>query len=272
MALLTSTSFYSNAIVGVPQVGSDIKILETHTNPRFSVGFGFTRGDGNKYRYGHFGATCARGTLVSQTCVETSLTAVNKCIAPASAAEIPNEKITAGSIGSRYIQITLASVAQNQFAGGYLSVLSGTGVGFTYRIRGNSKTTGPATGDVLIELYSPIIVAISAVNVVSIVGSMYTDLTVATALVSSTNVAGVTTMNMTAGTYGWICTHGVCNALQDAVVGARGDLVRKSIATNGAIAGMSTATATTLVTSPIIGYLIEAGASTEQSAIYLQLE
>ena len=48
MAIATSANFYSNAIVGQPMAGSDIDVLERHSVPRFSVGYGFTRSDGKK--------------------------------------------------------------------------------------------------------------------------------------------------------------------------------------------------------------------------------
>ena len=62
---VSSSSFFSNAIVGTPQVGADIDVYGSSTSPKFAVGFGFTRADGSKYRYSHFGAATNRGLCVS---------------------------------------------------------------------------------------------------------------------------------------------------------------------------------------------------------------
>ena len=68
---VSSSSYFSNSIVGQPQVGADIDIYESSTSPKYAVGFGFTRADGCKYRYAHFGATTNRGVMVSTDLSET---------------------------------------------------------------------------------------------------------------------------------------------------------------------------------------------------------
>ena len=50
MAVASNTNYYSNAIVGVPQVGSDINIHQLDSTPKFAVGYGFERADGAKFR------------------------------------------------------------------------------------------------------------------------------------------------------------------------------------------------------------------------------
>ena len=44
---LPSAQYFSNAIVGQMQVGADVNLYRQDTAPKYAVGQGFTRGDGN---------------------------------------------------------------------------------------------------------------------------------------------------------------------------------------------------------------------------------
>jgi hypothetical protein len=183
-----------------------------------------------------------------------------------------------GAVGSRYVIVTLASVVAQQFAGGYFNASKDTGYGYIYRIKGNTATDTPASGLIRLELYEPLQVVLSATTDCAIIGSLYNDLRAATAATDNI-VAGVTCANMTANTYGWVCTHGVCNCLQDGTV-TNGDMIQLSIVTTGAFSAYGVGTSTNSQLGGVgnmfgaqqLGFCIDTAATTNYSTIYLQLE
>lgn len=272
MAVSTS-SYFSNAIVGTPGQGADVDLYQSSTLPKYQVGFGFTRGDGNVYHYGHFGALTNRGQVVSKLASETNQTKIENVGAlVANLTKQGGEIMNPNAIGSRYMQLVITATA-NQFAGGYLTVTTGNGAGFTYRIKGNDATSAQVTGNTFLNLYDPVQVAIDSNSDIIIAGSPYADLFPATTVtITAATVAGVACTNNSAGSYGFICTGGIIGALQDANTGTYGRNVYLSSTTVGAVQCM---TATISVASyalyPQIGYIVEAGSSADYSLIMLNL-
>ena len=202
----TQTSYFTNAIVGQPMVGADYDIYEDHSTPRYAVGTGFIRGDGNRYRYCHFGAAVDWGAVVATDNSESTETYTNVCIAPATAgAEAGSTNINKGAIGSHYIRGNF-TFSNNQMAGGYAVIVSGAGAGFTYRIKGNPSTSGASAIDVQLE--EPLVEAVSTDTDIMFIGNSYANLEDST---SSTDwrAVGVVTRGHSAASYGWICTRGV---------------------------------------------------------------
>ena len=271
--------YNSNSIPGLAMVGADVDLYEINSNQKFALGSEVTRQDGNKYRYCSFVGTAAQGVLVSHVVADVDNPSTNALlIAPVSTYQQPNEPVGTypGSIGSRYLVMTLASVIKDQFAGGYMNITKDTGVGYIYRIKGNTATgVGTPTATViLIELYDKLQVATDLTSDCSIVGSLYTDLVINSVGTNFVTV-GVTMANMTAGTYGWVCTHGVTTCLQsDTMVG--GDVVQASITVNGACMSLgvgSTGVSQVILTGGqnILGYCIMTSANAQYATIFLQL-
>ena len=149
MAVSTS-SYFSNTSRGFMEAGFDFNPYESNSSPKLAVGTGVADQRGNVYRYSHFGAAVNAGVIVAQDYSESSQDeSLNSVVAPASAQAVPNESISAGKIGSRFVEMTLSGISADQFAGGDLCITSDTGAGFTYRIRGNTATDDPATGNIL---------------------------------------------------------------------------------------------------------------------------
>jgi hypothetical protein len=266
-----ASSYESNAIQGIPQVGSDMNIFDTHATPRYALGTRIQRQDGNEFVYSHFGADTGPGLLVSNDLSEhgTGAPLVGKVIAPASSVDTSDS-----TIGSKHIQVTIASVLDAEFDGAYLIVNQDAGVGYTYRIRGNNATGDTATGDVRIELYEKLQVALVAATDITIIPSKYTNLEAA---VVATNdmVSGVTCSTQTTATlpYGWICTKGVVGIAVDGTI-TQGDNIAPSTTTAGSaqIIGGGTTTGTSLITEPIIGHcLVSPTASLEHGCFYVDL-
>lgn len=281
---LSALTYYSNSITGNPTLVADVDLYSVQTTaPKFPVGYGFKRADGNVYRYCQLAATAVNaGQLVGQTTASGGATyGAAVIVPPASAVVVPGEpNITAGSAGSHFVEVTIAAIALNKYAGGYLCVTRGTGLGETYRIKGNTATNTPATGNLRIQLYEPIKVALQAGQGIIIVPSMYTDLVVTPT--SASTVTGVLMSTTTSAiSWAWVCTHGVVGCQEDATTAAvAGMQVVASRVTAGAYAPIAMSTGTGVFTAafaqPVVGYVITqsggSSASNRNGAIYVTIE
>lgn len=281
---------YNNAVPGLLQGIDASSIYDIDSTPRYAIGTGFKRHDGNIYRYCSFatGTTgITQGVLVSQTVSNTcSLSTDALVIAPVVGLQQATEQngTYPGMIGSRFVVFTLASTIVNQFAGGYLSANKDTGYGYTYRIKSNtaSATVNSNANAVILELYSPLQVALDTATDISVIGCLYNDLV--KALVTTNHIiVGVTCANFATATtsapvYGWICTHGVCTCLTEGTV-TNGDMIQPSIKTSGAFCSYGVGTSggdsgagLVLFGSQPIGFCIDKTATAGYSAIFLSIE
>ena len=204
---VSASSLNSVAVIGVPAIVSEIDLNENGTAAKRALGFKVEDAQGKIYRWAHFGATTAAGVLVSNDLNESSLVdSDNLVIAPASAVNVGD-----GAAGSRFVQITLASVTAGQFAGGQFAITDGAGIGYTYDILGNTATGDPKAGDFRLELARPIVVALTTASDICIMGCAYANLEPATT--TDINVVGVSMASMAAGDYGWIMTKGQVGCL-----------------------------------------------------------
>lgn len=277
MALNTAT-YYGNGIVGQMMVGSDVDVTRADAAPKYQVGQGFTRADGNVFRYAHVGTATNAGQLVGPTTASGGATygaavVVASASATAEQAEYP---ILPGQVGSHYVELTISSIAADKYEGGYLIVTRGTGAGETYRIAGNTASGNPTSGALHVKLYEPIKVAITATTGIIIVPSIFTDCTVTAT--SAPQVCGVL-MSTTTSTnlWAWVCTRGVVACAEDATIPlTAGNQIIPSANTAGSYGALSNnGTTVASVTSirPVIGYSITPAASSARvGAIMLQLE
>jgi len=208
MAVSTNV-WFSNAIVGVPQVGADVNIYEQHTSPKFAIGQMYERHDGSRYRYSHIGSAIdiPPARMLAQDVSESGQTTLNnKIVAPASC-----QTTTDGTTGSYFMEITLAGVTADQFAGGYCSIPDKTGQGYIYRIKGNTAVNNPATGNFRLHLEDPLVKAVDATSDLNIMGSRWANLEQSTC--DTDNVAAGVTLGTwdvsTSSLYGWVQTKGV---------------------------------------------------------------
>ncbi len=275
---LNALTYYSNAIVGQMMAGVDVDVTAANSAPKYPIGQGFTRADGNVFRYAHVGTATNAGQLVGPTTASGGATyGAAVVIAPASAVVEQSEyPTTPGSVGSHYVEVKIAAIAANKYQGGYLIVTRGTGVGETYRIVGNTATDTPATGNLHIKLAEPIKVALTVSTGLIIVPSIFTDC--AATATTNTQVCGVL-MSTTTSTnlWAWVCTRGIVACAEDASLAvAAGHQLTTSRVTAGAYASIASGSTTvtfTPLSSPIIGYCITtASSSSRNGAIYLQLE
>lgn len=281
MALSTST-YYTNSIVGQMMAGVDVDITAANSAPKYPVGQGFTRGDGNVYRYCHVGTATNAGQLVGPTTASGGATYGAAVIVPSASAVVVQAEypILPGQAGSHFVEVTISSIAANKYQGGYLCVTRGTGLGETYRIIGNTASGTPATGNLQIRLFEPLKNALLAGQGVIIVPSMFTDCTVSAT--TATQVTGVVMCTTTStNLWAWVCTRGVVGCQEDGTNAVTaGQLVSCSSVTAGAYASTTLLGGTQFVATaggrPIVGYSITpstaGSASNRNGAIYLQLE
>jgi len=262
----------TNALVG-PQGGGDFNIFDLHATQRYAVGTRVERADGNVYVYGHFGEDCAAGTVVGPDTSEGGeLEGVDDAVlAPADCVTT-----TDCTIGSKYIEMTNAGIVADEHAGGYIAIVSGTGVGYTYRIKGNTATGDPASGTVRIELYDPLQVALDATSDVHIHGSKFAQLIKATGAGGENSIAiGVTcaAVDFSEQMYAWVQVKGVCCPLADGTL-VKGGGITLSDGVAGAIqplSGGSTAVAD-LIDEREIGQVLIPDASTGQALCQVDFE
>jgi hypothetical protein len=259
MAIKYNT-YFSNAIVGQPMAGADIDILEVNTTPKFAVGFGFLRADGNKYRYCQIAAATEAGYVVGTDSVVANWITANGVTAPASAVAVSGDNIAPGNAGSRYVELAgLAAVSANQLCGNYVAIYGGTGVGYTYRVKGNTLSGAIGSGLTRVELYEPLKEALSTDSDLAFVGSPFNNLIKVTATVGTVNaVAGVMAGSASANQFAWVCEDGVIGAYAAATLTA-GAPVAIGL-TAGMLATITVDTSSTVAGKPI-GVAIGSGAA-----------
>lgn len=232
----TTDSITSFAICGVPMSASEFNPYLSTTDSRGrSVGFKFEDNQGNIYRWASFSAACGQGTVVSPDLSLTSLVdSDNIVVAPASA-----QTTSDGTIGSRFVEVTLSGIAADAYAGGLLVVTDDTGEGYTYPIESNTATGDPASGKIRLTLKYPLQVALDGTSDIAIAPSPYKGLKKA----DSTDeiVVGASVASQAADDYGWVLTKGQIGILQDGPNIVVGDAIKVgSVA--GSVNGSGTAT------------------------------
>lgn len=265
MAVLGTAPYHSRETTNVLWDGD---IFALHSTQKYPVGMEVQYGV-RKFRYAHFGADTNRGVLVSQDISESSVVDTDNIIIASASATDTND----GLIGSRFIQITLASTTANQYAGGTFHTTTDTGLGYTYTIRGNTAVGTPVTGDFRLELYEPLKVAVDNTTDLAIFGHPYTNLEIATAA-TDIAVVGLTvnTMDVSAEAFGFVQTYGPCTGLQDGTI-AVGDQVSLSDGTSGAfqVGGGGGTSVSDLIAEAIVGYCLHAGDTGQHGVFMLQI-
>jgi hypothetical protein len=227
-------NFGTNRIGGTGIGSNDGQGIYTESStPKYALGEKLELADGRVFRYGYTGAAVKAGLLVAPDVSATSLASSDNIVIAASGDYSP-------AAGSSKLQITLASITANQYAGGLLQINNdlddGKGEGIQYRIKSNSATGATTSGKVDIELYDPIKVALDTASDIFIQGNQYNQLITATT--TDILVAGVSPIAFTANYYGWFQTAGIATVLMEqngsSAVPAIGDNLTLGDGTGGA--------------------------------------
>ena len=271
MAISTST-YFSNSLVGVPQVaGEFVDVLESTANPKFAVGTKFERQDGAVFRYAHFGAACTGGQVLCTVNTDVSYVQLTSSVISTSSTYQQNVEpigVYPNGIGSRFIALSsvIKTCTNNDYTGGYIvaSPHKNDGVyvnstGVTYRIKKSDATTTSSPYYTKFELYDKLVATIPTSALISIAGNKFSDIAPGTAAAVGNNLpAGVATRNQTADYFGWVQTRGIGGVLiEGAAGGSAGDI---AVLSTGMVGGAQVvALATTLgVAKNILGTLVQA--------------
>lgn len=223
--------------------------------------------DGRVFRYTHFVSAVNRGVLCSQ---DVSVSMV----------DVIDNKTTIAAIGATQVTLTDTDTfstadAADVYQGGYFAPEAGAGEGYNYRISGNAA--GTAAGVMVLDLFDPLIVALATASDVSIVGSMWKNVKIATAN-ADTVICGVSVIGMTAGYYGWVQTWGTANVLANidgaGTIGTPAfldDSVGGAAASFGGVASDTTMNAGDWDT-PYIGDFLTTATSGAHAGVFLKIQ
>lgn len=206
-------------------------------------------GDGREFSFTLVGATALVVGQLYQGPVETTTW---ERISPAAAA-----------IGATSVTITTSITATaNILAGGYLFVATSTGVGYTYKIRGNTAVTSAA--NMVVYLEDPIQIALTTGSTVSLCAHPYSGVVVTTGSAEgSAAPVGVAIYPVTAAQYGWLQITGPANVLTAGTI-VVGESVVESTGTAGAVIAATSV-------SPVVGFAMQGITSTQYGPIFLNI-
>jgi hypothetical protein len=225
------------------------------STPTYPIGEKLELSDGRVFRYGKTAAAIAAGLLVSQDISATAQVETDNIVIDAANGFDP-------AAGSAQLQITLASITKDQFAGALLQTTDDAGEGYQYRIKSNSATDATTSGKVDIYLFDAIAVTLTTATDIAIVGGLWYDVVGATAATDYI-IAGVTPMAFTSGYYGWLQTAGIATILSDTAI-AIGDNLTLSDGTAGAVQLKDAET------EPLVGFACYAPDDTGHVGVVLQ--
>ena len=187
-----------------------------------SLGQKFLSADGREFTYALAGELLVVGDWY-QTAAHTA-NYVSQALAVAAA------------IGDKSVTVTLGASAAtlNQFAGGYLVVSAGTGIGQMFVIKGNAAADAAAS--CVFDLEDPVRVALAtADSTISVIKNRF-DSVVKWAVTQTGSSAGAAVFPVASGEYGFLQTGGVGAGLSDNVpTAAETTGVSPSTTTAGAI-------------------------------------
>lgn len=225
------------------------------STPTYPIGEKLELSDGRVFRYGKTAAAVAAGLLVSQDISATAQVETDNIVIAAANGFDP-------AAGSAQLQITLASITKDQFAGALLQTTDDAGEGYQYRIKSNSATDATTSGKVDIYLFDAIVVTLTTATDIAIVGGLWYDVVGATAATDYI-IAGVTPIAFTSGYYGWLQTAGIATILSDTAI-AIGDNLTLSDGTAGAVQLKDAET------EPLVGFACYAPDDTGHVGVVLQ--
>ena len=287
---ISTTCYFSNSLVGVPQVAGDVDIYQVDSVPKFAVGTKFERQDGAVFRYAHIGS----GITTIAAVLAPDLSATNllpsgggkNIQAPSSTYQMQADPVGVypSAKGSRYIMMGtsgMASLAAHQLQGATLIISSGTGIGYQYRIKDNTASADPAAGLIRLELYDTVRSAsLDTTSTANIVPSKYANLFYAAANTAAGLPVGVSLNTATTGSWVWIQTKGIAPVIMGGlnVLAGGADLLSIGkpavLSTSGSVRAISSTTGAVpeIQYTPIVGIVAALASSGAVGAVALNLE
>lgn len=218
---------------------------------------GYTE-DGRAFRYAKAGASdLVAGQLVQAPAVIAGHLALTVATSVGST-----------GIGSLAIGVTCVSAAAaNLYAEGFLQISAGVGQGLNYRINNHALVSTGATGTFNLYPEDALAVAIGTTSIVALIANKYNGVIQVPVTTPTNVVVGLAPYIIGSTQYGWIQTWGDAACLM-AGAGTQGNPLVGASATAG---GAATATAATLLISPVIGFLRQVSVDTKYNSIDLKI-
>jgi hypothetical protein len=236
---------------GYPAIGP-VGPFQSETTSEAVLGQMIETPDGRKFRYCLVGGTALVPGKLYQ-----------------SPAEVTNHQdltpTAATAIGDTSITVTLGATAAtaNQYAGGWVTVTTGTGAGYQYRI--SSHPAADASATLALTLDDAILVATNASTTrVDLVLNPYSGVILNPTTASGAAV-GVAVYAAAASTYSWLQSGGPCAVLSDG-----GDAVGTEVVASNGTAGAVEDVAST--TQAIVGTRMTGVATGEYGMVNLTID
>lgn len=161
------------------------------------VGSNATFEDGREFVFCSTDSDITIGTVVGKAAGAAELTSITAAV----------------SSGETEVSFVLASVTEDQYAGGYLTVTLGTGIGHTYKIKGNtaSATVDEVDNTVVVTLADSVVTDMAATDNIVVKTARTKTVVEGTATTDPVGVAMATTTAATSGKtqYFWAQIAGV---------------------------------------------------------------
>jgi hypothetical protein len=171
--------------------------------------------------------------------------------------------MAAAAIGATSITTTsTVTLAANLLAGGYASIVAGTGLGYTYKIKGNTAAAGAV---VTFTLEDPIVVALTTSSKLVVHKSPYDGVVVAPATLTAAPI-GVSVAPITNAQYGWVQSRGPVSCL------VTGTFATAGLAVGVLVGGTIGSLAPCIAGTPVLGYTCGISATTEYDLVFLTID
>ena len=230
---------------------TDIDLRQSSVLPVDALGAAGFTSDNRQFSYVHAGAS--------------NITAGQLVVTPAVVANHQGLSLAAGSQtakGTTTLQLTLGATAatQDQYADGFLTVVTNTGAGLAYKIKGNSPAV--LSGTITVNLYNtePLLKAVDSTTTFNLTDCSYDQVITST---TASHAVGVAACDIPATNYGWCQTYGFCAVLIKGSI-SKGNSIIQSTSTAGAV---STASGS----SALLGNTLENCTDGQYNSVWLQI-
>lgn len=241
------------------RLGGDMQVSPQELMTQSSIqmatlGSRATTGDGRVFRYVKVGGTALVPGKLYQGAAETT--------------GWENLAAAVMAIGDLSFTITSTITATlNQMAGGFATITTSTGAGYTYKIKGNTAATGAVC---TVYLEDPIQLASAAATTkIDIVESAFADVVISAGSGSgpTANLAGVAIYPVAATYYGWVQVGGPVGVLADGgiTVGA------VCVASNGTAGAVEIGTNASTEAQPYVGHALTGIDTAQYGMVYLNI-
>lgn len=173
-------------------------ISEESSTQKYPLGALLKLNDGRVFRYVKNGGVAIAAGKLTQAAAPVANHLNMACAVAALAAK----EVTVTDGGT--------AITANQYAGGFLHINAGTGLGQTYRVKSHPANAGSTT--CVITLYDEIRVALDATSKATLTKNKYDSIIVCPTTMTAP-VVGWTVKGLTASYYGWVCVKGMTAAL-----------------------------------------------------------